>query len=362
MRVDPRWLVAFGLATVVVAAVASESASLGLSRGAASLDVGAGASTAEQCGRCHAEQLAQWEGSRHRVAHTNALYQAGLVAETSAFCVNCHSPLRAQADEVLGNLAWYRWQDPRHRRGPVEPERAPEPLAGEGVTCVVCHLRDGVVLVDELPETSAPHAMRVEPGLTDGTLCGGCHEFGMPAFAQGTFSITDVPMQSTLSEWQDWVAAGGETSCVDCHMGDGRHGFEGAHDRERLAASLDVRVRRRRGELVVQLQTVGVGHDLPSGDLFRAIGVEVARGSDAPWVEVHRAGRTFEVVHNAEGGISKRPLGDTRLHPGEVRRVPIPADGPARWRVVYHYGSANDEVRGVIPMDQLIAVLAEGIR
>ncbi len=38
------------------------------------------------------------------------------------------------------------------------------------------------------------------------------------------------------------------------------------------------------------------------------------------------------------------------------------APGRTRWRVVYHYGAAHDEARGLVPDADLTAVIASGER
>lgn len=327
--------------------LAAHAQTFGFTEGAEPLDVRW--ASAASCGDCHEEQAEDWAGSRHRVAHTNPLYELGLVDEPSAFCVNCHSPVAAQAREVMADLAWYRWR----RAGEVgpEPARVPSPRAEEGVTCVACHVRDGAVL----STTDAPfatHRVQVAP-IDDAAFCAGCHEFRMPAFTAGTWTLTDVPMQSTYAEWKAW---GGPSSCVDCHMPGGRHVFRGAHDRAFLTGALDARPAGSGDARVLELRSVDVGHAFPTGDLFRNLTVEVLDGGT--WTTLHRIGRRFDVEDDDTGlAVHKRVVEDTSLQPGEVRRVAI---GDRAWRVRFHYGSERDEHRGALGDDVLYAVLASG--
>ena len=133
-------------------------------------------------------------------------------------------------------------------------------------------------------------------------------------------------------------------------MPGGRHLFRGAHDQAWLRASVAVEAR---GDTWT-ITSVGVGHDLPSGDLFRHLTLEVERagaGKVIDWM-----GRTFRTVE--EGGVLTRALDqDTALKPGIPRVV---RSRPGRWRLVYHYGSAVDEARGLVPSEDLTVVLAEG--
>ena len=135
-------------------------------------------------------------------------------------------------------------------------------------------------------------------------------------------------------------------------MPGGRHLFRGAHDLDWLRAS--VRVQREPDALVVS--TVDVGHDLPSGDLFHALTLEVA-DLDGYRV-VARFGRTFTHRTDAEGNLVKVLDEDTALHPDEARVVPVPRG--AAWRLRYHFASEGDEARGHLPLDEIVVTLAEG--
>lgn len=337
------------LLILALPATAGPGFDLGFSEGERPLDIGRAFRSAEACADCHEREAEDWAASRHRAAHSNAIYQAGLVDEPSAFCVNCHSPLPGQVDEVLANLGWYFWRNPRSRSG-EEPARRPEPRADEGVNCAACHVRDGVILGTG-EGLGAPHEVRTVPELASPTLCASCHEFRMPQFEAGGWHLTDQPMQATFSEWQAW---GGERTCQDCHMPGGRHTFRGAHDLDFLRDSVGVRVDGDH----LEVRSVGVGHHLPTGDLFRNLTVEV-RGAEG-WRTVHRIGRTFSWEHDPATLAQRKVLAeDTSLRPGEVRRLPVPADARA-WRIRFHYGAEHDEHRGLVPLDALIVTLREG--
>lgn len=339
-----------------------ETDPFGFSPGTAPVDIGPEDAfvPAAECGDCHEEQHAAWAASRHRSAWTNDLFQAGFLAEPRPFCVRCHAPLKRQQDEILPNLGAYAALDPRHR-GPVPPMQ-PEPTASEGVGCVVCHLREGRVqgprAVDAL-ESDSPHPVDAVPQMATSAFCRTCHEFPMPSWVDGQLFLSDAPMQSTWSEWRAW--ADGQTApareCQGCHMPEGRHHFDGAHDRERLAQSIAVDTSEP-GVLVLRL--VDVGHALPSGDLFRRVTVELETA--AGWTVLWTGGRSFEVVHDGEGRPVKHEVADTRLRPGVARRVELPPGATGtRWRVVWHDGSPADEARGLLEPDRITPVLHEGV-
>lgn len=316
--------------------------------------------SARVCGQCHAEVYDDWAASGHASAWTSPLFQAGYLAEPQAFCVYCHTPLAAQSAEALQNLPWVRaaQRGARSTLPRALPDPVPETRASEGVTCVTCHLRDGVVLTPG-PVEGAAHPTRAEPALTDGALCRDCHEFAMPAFIDGQLHWTEEKMQSTYTEWRDWRAAGGAEGCTDCHMPGGRHLFHGASDRERLAASVTLDARQDGDRLTFTVASRGVGHSLPSGDLFRHLSLEVERRG--AWEELATFGRSFELFDDpALGGIRKRLASDSSLQPGVPVTLSTPAAGVAAWRLRYHDGSPTDERRGLLPLDEITAVLAQG--
>lgn len=309
--------------------------------------------SAESCRDCHASIVEDWHGSRHRASWTNAIFFEGYLDEPEPFCVYCHAPLAEQAAEVLANQRWYL---ARASPGSIVASvpLQPEPSAAEGVTCAVCHLREGRIVSTF---ASGAHRSRIEPALADGELCASCHEFPFPVFTPSATLLTDALMQSTASEWRAWRQAGGDRSCQDCHMPAGRHVFRGAHDLAFLRDSVRVEARAVEQGVRFELRSVGVGHQLPTGDLFRHLTLEVDRGDG--FTSIHRIGRTFRTWIDPQlGVVRKGPAGDTRLRPGEPRVVTT--DAALRWRLRYHYGSERDEARGRNPEDVLVVTLHEG--
>lgn len=331
------------------AALAATEVDFGFTRGETALDVRSPRAVldAESCRGCHPDQHAAWARSRHAHAWTNAIFQEGFALEPLHYCVNCHAPLREQVAEIQPNMDWYRDRGPHGRADGVLRTRAPEPLAEQGVSCPACHVRDSAVIVKRAVE--AEHPTSINPEWYAGELCRDCHEFDIHD-ADGRPS--GVAMQSTWSEWEDWASSGGQGTCQGCHMPDGDHDVRGAHDQGWLRASVHVETAPS-GTYAVW--TEGVGHHLPSGDLFRHLTLEEER--DGSWVTIGWIGRRFQVLEDAQGRPSKQLLSDTSLRPGE-RRVYQGQGGP--WRLRYHYGSASDEAAGRIPLEDLVVTLHEG--
>ena len=78
---------------------------------------------------CHEQVLAQWAGSPHRFAGTNAFYRAAVDevvtrGGSAAPCAACHDPVRAFAGTVEAAYA------------------GGAPTVGEGVSCIACHAID----------------------------------------------------------------------------------------------------------------------------------------------------------------------------------------------------------------------------
>lgn len=316
---------------------------------------------ASSCGACHPAQAKAWSASGHRQAWTAPLFQAGFAAEPQPWCAWCHAPLPEMRAEIARNLPWYERQDPRRLRFGPDPVRAPEPLAEDGVTCVACHQPDGGAVLapvrgDDTDPGGAQHPIARDARLTDGTVCRGCHEFPTPVFGAGRVSFTALPMQSTYSEWAAWRDAGGDGTCVSCHMPGGDHAVRGVHDRVALAEAVALTVTRdrKRGTARFEVRSVGVGHALPSGDLFRHLTLELSEGG-APYREIARFGRRF-ALH----GTDKQLVEDTSLQPGVAQVVTAPAARGARFRLRWHDGSEQDELRGWVDPASITVDLVTG--
>ncbi len=302
---------------------------LQLDEGRAPLDVGVEpAPRAADCLDCHEDRHAEWSESRHRQAWTNQVFREGFAAEPARRCVHCHAPLAEQArrlEPVVRRVG-------RHRGLPPLPP--PEDPVAEGVGCAACHVRDGVILAARASGL-APHAVRVEPRLAEDLPCAGCHEFHFHEHRDGRLVILDEPIQTTWSEWRAYRAGGGEGSCVSCHLPGGDHRMPGAHDEAGLRAAIEARA----GDGALELTSRGVGHRLPSGDLFRHLIVETRVGPRAPWRVETRLGRRFALERDPRTGRAvKRKVEDSSLAPGETRRIALPADA-RQWRLRYAYAS-----------------------
>jgi nitrate/TMAO reductase-like tetraheme cytochrome c subunit len=319
----------------------------GLSHGQRPLSIGsapdgARSNQAAECGRCHRQAHRDWTTSRHAVAWTNPVFRQGFGLEPQRFCVHCHAPAGEQFSEVRAARAG-------DTRG--------TPFADEGVTCAVCHVRDGRVLGTK-GGVFGPHSPVADANVASATLCGSCHQFNFHELRNGLLVPTDEPMQNTYQEWRAYRAAGGKGDCVSCHMPDGRHSFVGSHDVEVLRGALEVGVERRDAGLELSLSSRGVGHHFPTGDMFRHLAVEVDCG--AGFVAVERLGREYESAARPDGAGHRQVLvRDTALRPNETRRVVLP-EGALRYRVRYFYALERHLLLGNAAQSELVVTLFEG--
>jgi hypothetical protein len=312
--------------TGVGAAARADTVKLAFPRGAAFLDLGCAAgdelcTSAETCRWCHIREYDAWAESGHRRSWSNAVFQDGFAAEPMRPCVHCHAPLGTAG-----------------------------PSAHEGVACAVCHVRAGVVATAR-PVPGSLHPTAATPALRSPELCGGCHEFSWIGSVDARGQAVMQPMQTTLSEWRAFAAAGGRETCQDCHMPGGDHAFRGAHDPATLRAAIAVSARPAgKGRVRLAVRSVGVGHDLPTGDVFRHVTLEVAAGGARRFAEVARFGKAFALeVDHATGTLRRAPSGDTSLKPFVPVEVPGAFALPLRYRLVYHYVRPGREGEASLP-------------
>lgn len=334
----------------------------GFSRGRSPLAIGApppglGSLRAEACEDCHPIEAAEWRASGHRQSWTRPLFQRAYALEPMAECRNCHQPL------TVG------------RRG-----AAAAALRAEGITCAVCHVRDGQVL-SARRSGRAPHPVKEAPLLGSSSFCGGCHQFPFPEHRNdGALVFSDEPMQDTLAEWR---RHGGRRSCQGCHMpavsSGGRsrvsHRFPGGYDQGLLAQAVQVTVEVAPGAagqgatLRLRLRVPDTGHAVPTGDLFRSllISAEVLDrggrklGAAEPVVLTRRFMDVAEPQPDGRVRLLRRQALDERLLPGQERAVALPLPQvagatAARFRVALHRLPP-----GAGPAAGAVSVIHEGV-
>jgi hypothetical protein len=298
------------------------------------------------CESCHAEQAAEWRGSLHQRAWDDGVFQTAYAIEPLAFCRRCHAPE----------------SDPAHR--PTEAARR------EGVGCVTCHVVGGeVVGARAMAAKAGGHAVRGDARMAQEGACAACHEFEFPKPQRAL-------MQGTVDEHRASAHAG--ESCQSCHMPrvrgkDGkphrRHDFRVTGDAAMLRAAVSARASRSgEREIAVTLRAGKVGHDVPTGDMFRRLVVRARAVDDKGAIEARPEvlARRFTMVRAAEGPLRVQ-VGDDRLAgdgaPREIAlRFPEPIAARAvRWEVVYQRMDAGmSQLFGVDPArDEVVVATGE---
>lgn len=302
------------------------------------------------CGECHSQIYREWAESMHAKAWSDPYYQVDKAFDgDQQICLNCHIPLQNQQEHlVLGFKDKERYKPILKENPDFDPE-----LQQEGVTCVVCHVRDGVI-IGPYADADAPHPTRFDPELTDGlTICSRCHVVSGKRWD----TFFRIPPCGTMDEIKKGQTA--TIDCTGCHMpkinrpaADGeknregsRHLWRGGHDRETVHQALKVdleivKLKREAGKARLTLTNTGADHFLPTGTPDRHLTVYFSLTAPSGTV-------IKEKIYKLKRTIMWRPfiidLWDTRL----VKNVPreltfswkknaIPSGGKLAITVRYH--------------------------
>ena len=239
--------------------------------------------SARECGDCHEAIYDEWSKSMHAKAWLDPYYQVDYVFDGSQqICLNCHIPLANQQENlVLG------FKDKEMFKPILKPNPDFNPaLRDEGVTCAVCHVREGRI-VGPFEVESAPHTVTVDPDMTSGVrYCEQCHVVS----GERWDTFYRIPPCGTVAEIAE---SGQEIDCVGCHMPEvvrpiakgmsdrkgGKHIFQGGHHPEQVKKSLQVKheVETDEGALsyVFTLVNIGAAHYFPTGTPDRHLTLEL---------------------------------------------------------------------------------------
>ncbi len=311
--------------------------------------------TSADCATCHAEVAAEWAQSTHHTAFSGALFQSAYKLEPEPACRNCHAPL-AGATTVT---------------------------EAEGVGCATCHVRDGAIV--GLAGKDAPvagHPVVRTQALATAEFCAGCHQFGFLALARNRLPRFETAFlqQTTYNEWQQASAAGSTPSCNPCHMQPvprtngrlGRSHLFVARTPEMLARSVrvtaDATTTGKSVEFHFAVHNAGVGHAVPTGDLYRRMDLRLfdPRGRLAAVAHLGRRWRMVEVPDPRGGMATAKQLArDDRVPPAGVRHLTLTAPvraGTWRWQLdhVRAAGPAPTDAR-LCGTDEICSEVANGL-
>lgn len=296
----------FGASVILPLAIVMATASVACPRARGPHEVVGGESKAAlnaRCASCHAAQARTHQGSKHALAYVDPVFREAFALEPEPFCLGCHAPEQ-------------------------DPARKLEADAAIGIACTTCH----------------PGGARAGAADASDAPCARCHEFPFPGEAR--------LLQSTVSEH----ARGSRrhVRCVDCHAraagGALDHGFVAASDSALLRGAARISARRDGDALVVRFERAGVGHALPTGDVFRRLRVRLVGRRGAEVVTIVRAlSRKAKLGPAADD----RPFADG----ADVAELRVPLAGATQvdWDVRY------ERVARPLDLEEREAVVVDGV-
>ncbi len=254
------------------------------------------------CQVCHAQVFESWIYSAHGGAEKNSVFRIQAVLENKERCHHCHNPFHQEA-------------------------QAPLQRSLQGVSCLACHS-------DLNADHFKPWTIKKTAGLSQAAnSCRNCHDFKFAFEIEGRVSLAAHLAQTTYLEWQDYQKSGGTKSCVDCHFNSkSGHKILGPKSGQFKTAVKFWVEPNSQNQKKFKVDTLALGHRYPTGDIFRAIRVEILK-SDSPanwsrWVEWKKSFR-YKLPNQIPKLIS-----DTRLDPGKIHEFEIPNEA-TQLRVLY---------------------------
>lgn len=276
------------------------------------------------CLSCHKDMDAHKD--RHSFSWKSELFQEAIKIENREWCVHCHAPLSTQKEIYFRKL-----------KGDTNLTDLDLQLLNEGINCVSCHVRNGKILGSK--NINNGYHEVVESNIDQSEFCANCHQFNFPIFSGDLIKYSNHPMQNTYEEWK---SSGKEESCQSCHYSN--HNLIGPYDKTWfLDQFYDFKVAAEEEVLSVSFRMAkGRGHNLPSGDLFRSLVLEVS--GDSQFRSLFFAKRWSRVYGSTRGGIqetvNKKLTVNTSL-PFSKNNINVifdkPPHSPSYVRLVYYY-------------------------
>ena len=280
----------------------------------------------DACGQCHADQLRQWQTSRH--AHAMS---PGVVGQLLTFaqndaaeCMQCHAPLAEQ-----------RAAFEAARDNAVVGRDAPLGLAASGNSCGGCHVRAhrrfgppqrGTGAVGPSAATQFHGGVIRTKFFESSEFCARCHQFANDPGVNGK------PLENTLVEWQSSPQAAQGQICQSCHMPDRRHLWRGIHDPDMVRAGLTVRYSVDAERARFEITNSGVGHAFPTYAVPSVVMHAVALDSaGVPQRSTEVTYLIARVVVYANDDWTE--TSDTRLMPSQTAAIELPWSDYLRIRV-----------------------------
>jgi hypothetical protein len=258
---------------------------------------------AKECGRCHEAIYEEWKTSIHAHAYQDPFFQAYWKKDDNIWvCLNCHSPLENQQPTLIQEIPGGRVE----RAVQIPNTRYDREYQNEGVTCAVCHVKDGVIH-GPYDDSAAPHPVKFDPKFRTKQMCYRCHNV-----VSGPWQFYKVGPCGTYAEYEgEFFMKEKGMICQSCHMPEvtrpvahggpirsgRRHLWRGGHDPDMIKRAVAIQVvadppQPQPGELVtftLTLINAGAGHKIPTGDPDRYFTVEFLVRDDEQRVIRHQA-------------------------------------------------------------------------
>ena len=221
----------------------------------------------DACGKCHKYQYSDWKGSLHsRAVGPGLLGQLSPDndPEFAASCYFCHAPMMEQSEVKTG--ARSKGQGASNY---IKNQSFDNRLKLSGVSCSVCHLREGKIYGPpkrvRSRETGVGRKDQDSHGgfiendfFEDAEFCAACHQLD-----EG-YELNGKLLTNTYREWKESIYGQGNVTCQMCHMPDRRHLFRGIHDPEMVKSGIAIEASRSGNKARLVISNTGVGHFFPT--------------------------------------------------------------------------------------------------
>ncbi|WP_236075354.1 multiheme c-type cytochrome [Mariprofundus sp. EBB-1] len=329
----------------------------------------------EACAQCHAAQFNVWKKSLH--AHA---YSPGLVGQFPGQglayandCLVCHAPLKEQLytdstdmdDSILLRLKHAEGFDADADYDVNDPDAKRLPLRHTGVSCAVCHVRNGdrfgppprVSGAVGKQDTPAHGGFTATKDFEQSQFCASCHQF--PDY----MAINGKPLENTLTEWKNSSFPDKGVTCQVCHMPDRAHEFRGIHDPKMVKKGLTFSLTQQKNSVYFSIASTWIGHAFPTYVTPKVIVEAEALNGKGSIIQHQQWEIIREVAYQGDGW---KELRDTRIMPGETRQFllnPLPTDARSvRYRVRVIPDNFYKGIYESLLSDDLTAVAGAHIR
>ncbi|MDX8388587.1 MAG: multiheme c-type cytochrome [Ghiorsea sp.] len=279
----------------------------------------------EACAQCHESQFNDWKNSLHSEA-----YSPGLVGQfeqmghgAGSDCLRCHAPLEQQLysseSDMLQSLKILK-KHPLgiNKEADLDSVEAKLPLRHAGVSCAVCHVRQGQRFgpprvgseQEGLINTETHGGFVASKKFEQSNFCAECHQFPQE------YAINGKPLENTVKEWQQSKFSLVGKQCQGCHMPNRKHQFKGIHDKTFTRKGLAIKTYLNKAGLpILEMQSQNIGHAFPTYVTPKVMVKATALDKKGKTIKSWQWDIVREVYYG-DGWQEKR---DTRLIPGETR-------------------------------------------